>query len=162
MDDTHDASTPPEAGRTAPGPRKLNPIRAGLGFMVLVMAVFVGNEIFSRSGPEVVWLNDLDEALREAGATGRRVFLVLHAPESEIAARNDRKVFSQRYARIRLARMVCCRIEVGREHPLARRFGMGREPLALVLTAESVELSRIEGTIGRRQFNTYVNPDMER
>lgn len=151
---------PQAEGGTAAHPERSNPSRGFiLILLVLLAGWFVVTQIVQRTGPTIEWRNDLAQAEREARAAGRRVFLLLYEPGCPVTAANDRDLFSRRFARERLARMVCCRVELQPRDPLRQRFHFRGEPLMLVLQpGVPTPLARLEGKVGRLQFETYVNP----
>jgi hypothetical protein len=147
-----------EAVPPAPRPRPRGSTRIGLALLVLLAGWFVVTQIVRSTGPTVPWIrNDLPLAEQQARAGGRLIFLLLHEPGCKLTEANDRDVFSQRYARTRLANLVCCRVELKPDDPLRRRFAVTRTPLMLVLAPDrSAPLSRMEGKIDQLQFETYV------
>ncbi|MFH1747867.1 MAG: hypothetical protein ABIG44_12600 [Planctomycetota bacterium] len=132
-----------------------------LGLLVLLAAWFVFTQIYARGGEEIKWHDDLAVAEQMARATGQRIFLVLHEPDCPITAGNDRDLFSQRYAKRRLAKMTCCRIELKPLDPLRVRFKLEKLPIMLVLEAEPGKppISKLEGKVDQLQFETYVSPE---
>jgi hypothetical protein len=154
---TEPATGTPDARTTSP--RRGSPwIVAGL--LVLLGGWFVVVQVISRTGPPIDWIrNDLPRAEQLAKEKGRRLFLMLYEPGCKITEGNDRDLFSQRFARERLAQMVCCRVELKAEDALRRRFGFKRDPLLLVFEpGKDVPISRLEGKIDQLQFETYVDP----
>ena len=95
--------------------------------------------------------------MAQAQGSGRRVFLYLHAPQCPITAKHERTLFSQRFARNRLDKMVPCRVEVGPTDPLRVRFGFDGTPLMMVLDADGDQvITPIRGEVGKRQFLVYM------
>ncbi len=130
-----------------------------MGLLVLLGGWFVVTQAFQRSGAEITWLSDLDQALRVAREKKQLVFLVLHQPNDPLAEANQRNLFTQRQVRERLAQMTCCRIEVQPVDKLRPRFGFRGPPLMLVLAPpEARPLMRpLEGKIDLLEFMTVVN-----
>ena len=137
--------------------------RAPWVFVVLLALLggwFVVTQLVSRSGPPIEWVYDLDEAERIAKEHNRHIFLLLHEPGCQVTAANERNLLSRRDIRERLAKMVCCRIELKPDDPLRWRFKFGRDPLMIALRpGRDKPLSRIEGRVDYRVFITYIAPD---
>ena len=112
--------------------------------------------LFSPGGPPIDGKSDYDAAAREARQRNRRLFLLLYAPGGPVTANHDRGLFTLRPVRERLAKLVCCRLEVSANDPLARRFGFSGEALMLVLDNAGNQLARLEGAVDRLRFRTYV------
>ena len=148
-----EAEARPETGERRPGSKWI-----AVGLLVLLGGWFVVTQTISRTGEQIQWLDSLPAAEKLAHETGRRILLVLHEPDCEITAANDRDLFSQRFARAQLAKMVCCRVELKPGDPLRRRFGFTSEPLVLVLKPNGELLHRLTGRITRLQFETFVVP----
>lgn len=144
-----------------PVDRKRPPVWILLALVVLFGGWFTATQIHTRSGPPIAWVRDLEAAQRLAREQGRRIFLLLHEPGCKITESHDRDLFTQRFAREILARMVPCRIELQRDDPLRWRFQFRGPPLMLVLEPGSdrpLGGQVLEGKIERLQFETYVNP----
>ncbi len=148
----------PASPPTTPS-RQRGPAWMLVGLLVLLGAVYVINQYIANTGPTIDWIrNNLPEAQQVARDKGRRIFLMLYEPGCKDTERNDREVFTRRYARVRLANMVCCRIELKPDDRLRQQFKFHGSPLMLVTTADLDVLSRTEGAVTQGQFETYINP----
>jgi hypothetical protein len=152
--------TAPESGSAGPPARQKPSPWIFAGLLALLAGWFVVTQVIQHTGPPIAWIhNDLPAAEAAAQDTGRRVFLMLHEPGCPVTAGNERDLFSTRFARERLAKMVCCRIELSETDPLRQRFGVRGQPLMLVLRPGlAAPLARLEGKIDELQFKTYVDP----
>lgn len=120
------------------------------------------NELRSAGGPPVAWIEgDIASAIHAASSRNQLVFLYLFEPGTPAADRNEREVFTKRWARAPLAQMVCCRRPVQRNDETAIKYGYQNQPLFLVLDAEGKEVNRTAGTPEERQFYTYVSQTLE-
>lgn len=158
----------------APGPFQTSPRRrtaqraAIIGFVVLVAALYAVSQMVTRSGPIIAWIDgDLDRALREAKLTGRRIFLYLYETEDPLHARNEREVFSQRWARSVLAGLVCCRVELEPRQPaglkLRGRYQYDGKPRMILLDPDGEPVvPGIDGEIDQKQFFTYIEQPAKR
>ena len=155
---TYDGSPRPMTEGCEPPPRKKSGVWAGLGFVLLMCGALVITQIANYSGPSIRWIeNDVDEALRQARESGRRVFLYLYEANCPITLAHDQTLFGQRMARQRLSEMVACRVEVGPTDRLRARFGFDGTPLMMVLDADGKQIiTPIRGAVGPRQFRAYV------
>jgi hypothetical protein len=141
--------------------RRKGPPRWGIvAFLGLFAGVVVMNQFLTTSGPAVAWIeNDLDAALQRAAAEKKpRIFLYLYEPNDPTHTRNERNVFSQRWAREPLQHVVCCRIAL-RPGDLARlKYEYKNTPLFLLLDAQGkpVQGMRTEGPVDEREFSTYI------
>jgi len=153
-----------EAGGTAPAPQ---PRRQGTsawvaaGFLVLLGALVVVNQMASTSGPPIKWVeNDLDGALRQIAGPKQRLFLYLYEPNDPTYERNEREVFAQRWAREPLAHVVCCRVALRSDAPSAKleqEFAYKGNPLFLIITKNRTAMSRTEGAVTESEFFTYIS-----
>ena len=144
----------------APARKKKSGPPAGFWLVLLLGAGLTIAQITTYSGPSIKWIyNDVDAALTQAQGSGRRVFLYLHAPQCPITAKHERTLFSQRFARTRLDKMVPCRVEVGTTDPLRARFGFDGAPLMLVLDPDGKRISELRGEVRKRQFRTYIRSE---
>lgn len=141
----------------APVPRR-GPPRWGIALFLGLLAVLVLiNYLVSSSGPPVRWIeNDPNAALAQAAAANKRVFLYVYEPNDPTHARNEREVFSMRWARESLSRAIACRLAVGRGDLARVKYGYRDRPLFLVLDAAGRERNRTEGAPDERQFLTQV------
>ncbi len=158
-----------EAGPAAPDqqpPRKRSSAWVAVGFLVLLGALVVVNQMASTSGPPIKWVdNDLDGALRQLTGAKQRLFLYLYDPNDPTYERNEREVFAQRWAREPLAKAVCCRVALRADATSAKlesEFAYKDKPLLLVLTRNRTAISRTEGAVTEREFYTYVTLPVER
>ena len=152
-----DADSPSAASTPSAEPAGPKTARwVGLAFLALVMLTFVAAQWFARGGPPVQWSYDLDEAFKVARAEDRRVFLVLFEPGCPVTARNDREIFGTRNARERLARAVCCRIELKLQDPLRRKYATEGLPVALVMKPDGTVLRSQVGPLEERSFHTLA------
>lgn len=148
-----DQQTAPDAThkRNAP-PKKVLTL-----LFVLFGAVFVISQVISTSGPEINWIEgDLDAARKQAKESGNPLFVYAFEPDDPIAKRNDRMVFTQRWARERLANMICCRIPLEPRDAQRGRLGYRDEPVMILFRSDGEEISRISGAVDRKQFRTYI------
>lgn len=141
--------------------RRKGPPRWGIAaFLALFAGVVVVNQLLSTGGPAIAWVeNDLDAAVQRAAAENKpRIFLYLYDPNDPTHMRNERNVFSQRWAREPLEHAVCCRIAL-RPGDLARlKYEYKDTPLFLLLDAQGkpVQGMRTEGPVDEREFLTYI------
>jgi hypothetical protein len=140
------------------GVRGRHPPAWGIALFLLLLAGFaLVNEYFSSSGRPVAWIdNDLNAALKQAAEQHRKVFLYLYEPADPIFARNEREVFTRRWAREPLEHVVCCRVALGPNDPLRTRYMYKNTPLFLLLDAQGNMLSRTEGAVDEIQFLTHI------
>lgn len=135
-----------------------------MAFLTLLLVVFAIAQFVSRSGAEIPWIrNDLNAALAESARTDKRVLLVLSEPNDPIAAKHDRRLFSQRSIREYAAQFVPCRIELKPGDPLRVRYGFRGIPLMVVVNAKGEPLVPVqEGEVDERRFKTYMIPGSAR
>jgi hypothetical protein len=127
--------------------------------------VFV-NRLATTRGPAIAWTdNDLDAALARVDAAHPRVFLYLFEPNDPAHQRNEREVFTQKWAKDALAMTVPCRVAVGTDRnslDLCRRFIYKKNtPLFLLLTRQGTPVSRTEGPVTELEFMTYIGRPAE-
>ena len=160
-DATDQHSQPASDPKPAAAPEKKSSMKVGIGFVLLLGAGLVVSQITNYSGPPIRWIyNDVDAALKQAAKSGRRVFLYLHEADCPITAKLDQNLFSRRFARTRLDKMVACRVEVGPTDPLRGRFGFDGTPLMLVLDADGKQIiTPLRGEVGKLQFQTYIRSE---
>lgn len=165
MSETPD--TPNQADTPASPPRRKGPPWWGVAiFLVLVCGTVLVNQFATTSGPPVAWIEgDLDAALAQVSRDRPRVFLYLYEPNDPSHLRNERQVFTQRWARLPLKGAVCCRVSVDPREPDAprtrARFAYERGPLFLLLTREGTPVSRTQGEVDEREFETYIGKPIE-
>lgn len=152
-------------GPAAPTPAKRSS-RWFVGvFLVLLGGMVVVNQCVSTGGPEIDWVeNDLEAALQQITPDRPRVFAYLYDPHDPTHARNEREVFSLRWAREPLAHAICCRIALTNDlesEKLRQRFVYKGEPLFLLIDKGGTPVSRAEGAVDRRQFSTYIGAPAE-
>lgn len=145
----------------APARNKKPGLWGGFWLVVLLGTGLIIAQITNYSGPSIKWIyNDVDAALKKARGGGRRVFLYLHAPQCPITAKHERTLFSQRFCRTRLDKMVPCRVEVGPTDSLRVRFGFDGAPLMMVLDANGDQvIAPLRGEVGKRQFLAYIRSE---
>ena len=168
-DPPHDPAAAPASAKSVhppdkpvpPRKKKLSPTLAGFVLVVLMGGVYIVAQLLTHSGPPVDWVRSFDDALRLAKEKNQRIFLYLHEPNCPVTIDRERSLFTQRYARERLARMVCCRIELKPGDPLAARFHFDHAPLIYVLHRDGRMLTDqpVTGDIDQRQFETYIRPE---
>ena len=151
-------STEPTPANGAEPPRRRRPPTWGIVlFLLLLAGLVLINQLASTSGKPVAWIeNDLGAALQQAEAQNRKVFLYLYEPNEPAAARNELHVFTQRWARRPLEKVVCCRVALGANSPLRARFVYKETPAFLLLDAKGNVLSRTDGPVDETQFFTYI------
>jgi hypothetical protein len=150
-----------------PGPiatRGRRPPAWGIVLFLLLLAGFLFiNYRASVGGPPVAWIdNDLSAALKQAAEQKRKVFLYLYDPADPTAARNERQVFTQHWARKPLEKVVCCRVVMRPGDPLAAKYVYKNQPVFLLLDAQGNVLSRTEGAVDESQFFTYIGDIADR
>ncbi len=151
-----DTSPPPVATRPRP------PTWGIALFLLLLGGLVLLNQVATTGGPPIAWIdNDLDAALRQATAKNQRVFLYLYEPNDPTHLRNEREVFTQRWARQPLAKAVCCRLAVkpGDVRPVQYRYD--GQPLFLLLSAKGREMGRTQGAATELEFLTYIGRPAE-
>lgn len=167
MSEQTPAELPPSVPAPTPAGRPRGSKWVVVGLLVLLGGWFAATQIINYTGPPIAWIkNDLDKAEQLARQRGQRVFLLLYEPGCPITAANERNLFSQRLVRERLAKMVCCRVELppGEPlNPLRVRFADKANNRSLVLPVMLVlepgrekPLARLEGQVDETQFKTYV------
>ncbi len=147
---------PPASEPTAARGRR--PPTWGIVLFLLLLAGFVFiNQYVSTGGRPVAWIeNDLSAALKQAAEQKRKVFLYLYDPADPTHARNERQVFTQRWARQPLEKVICCRSALGPADPLRAKYTYKNQPVFLLLDAQGNVLSRTEGAVDQTQFFTYI------
>jgi hypothetical protein len=152
-----------ETGPSAPNQpprRRSSSAWVAAGFLVLLGALIVVNQVTSTSGPPIKWIdNDLDGALRRLTSPKQRLFLYLYDPNDPTYERNEREVFAQRWAREPLANVVCCRVALRSDAAsakLGQEFAYNGKPLFLVITKNRTPMSRTEGAVTELEFYTYI------
>ena len=153
---------PIERPIAADGPaqrRKRPPLWGVVLFLALLGGWGIVNYVASTGGPRIAWIDDdLDAALKRAAERKARVFLYLYEPQDQTHARNEREVFTQRWARDPLKNVVCCRVAVRKTDPLARRYDYNNKPLFLLLdeSGQALRGLRTEGAVDEREFFTFI------
>lgn len=157
MTDTAPSGTPS-------APRRKRPPTWGIvAFLVVLAGLAVLNQSLSTGGPEIQWFDgSYEAALALAGERNQRLFLYLYEANDPVHARNEREVFTQRWAREPLARTVCCRIAVRKGDILAAKFDYRDTPLFLLISPRGGPPSRTEGAVDERQFRTYIGEPAQR
>ena len=159
MNDATDRQNHPATdSKPLPAAARKPSMKAGIGFVLLLGAGLIVAQITNYSGPPIRWIyNDVDAALKQAAESRRRVFLRLHEADCPISAEHDQDLFSRRFARIRLDKMVACRVEVGPTDPVRGRFGFDGAPLMLVLDSDGKQIrAPLRGEVGKLQFQTQT------
>ncbi len=131
-------------------------------FLLLLGGLVLLNQVATTGGPPIQWIeNDLDAALRQAAAKNQRVFLYLYEPNDPTHQRNEREVFTQRWARQPLEKAVCCRLAVkpGDMRPVQYRYE--DQPLFLLLSAKGREMGRTRGAVTELEFLTSIGRPAE-
>lgn len=152
---------PPEPERgsgTTAGPRRKGPPLWGVLLVLGLLGVLlVINQQVSTGGQPVAWIEgDLDAALRQAEARRVRVFLYLYEPNDPAHQRNERQLFTQRWAREPLESAVCCRIATRPGDVIGMRYGFEGKPLFLLLDTQGRRLNGIPGALDEREFRTHI------
>ncbi|TWT43621.1 hypothetical protein RAS1_00180 [Phycisphaerae bacterium RAS1] len=130
--------------------------------LVLFGGGYAVNELRSQGGPPVGWIEgDIALALQSAAPHQQLILVYLYEAGTPAAERNEREVFTKRWARVPLAQMVCVRKAVRRNDETALRYGYENQPLFLVLDATGKIVNRTAGTPEERQFYTYVSQTLE-
>lgn len=135
-------------------------------FLALLGGMVVVNQIVGRSGTPVKWIEtDLAAALAQVGAERPRAFLYLYEPNDPEHARNEREVFTQRWAKRPLSRTVNVRVAVGRDVESLRlmqkyNYKSGT-PLFLLLSKNGTPMGRIEGAPTELEFLTHIGRPAE-
>lgn len=124
----------------------------GLGFL---------NQYVAMSAPEIDWIeNDLAAALTQVSPEQPRVFLYIYEPNDPVHERNEREVFTKRWARGPLQRAVCVRYRFQPTElesvQFVRRYNYEGTPLFLVLMGDGNPAMRAEGAVTEKEFFTYV------
>ena len=162
------APSEPQAQAAVGSPKRKGPPAWGIVlFLALLGGLVVVNHVVSSSGPEIKWIeNDLDTALKQVSDTKRRVFLYLYEPQDETHKRNELQVFTQRWAREPLAKLVCCRIALRPDNresaKLRQEFNYKGTPLFLLLTRDRTPVSRTEGAVTEGQFYANITDPSQR
>lgn len=134
-----------------------------IGFVAAIAVVYAGTQFRTQSGPPVVWQSgDLSRVLEQARREHKRVFLYLYDPANPMAERNEREVFTQRWARDVLALVLCVRMPIDQQNladlKIAQRYGYKDEPMMVVLDPNGQKVAPpIQGVIDERQFYTYID-----
>jgi hypothetical protein len=128
--------------------------------------IFV-NQLASTSGPPVDWIeNDPDRALSLASTEKPRIFLYLYEPDDPTHARNEREIFTQRWARSPLANAICCRVALRDDDVeslrLRRKYGYRNTPLFLLLDRQGKPVTRAQGALTQKEFYTYIGQPLGR
>jgi hypothetical protein len=159
-------SSTPEPATEQVGPRRKGPPWWGIVvFLGLLGGLVVVNQVVSTGGKPVAWIdNDLNAALKEAQTDekNRKVFLYIYEPNDPTHVRNERMVFTQRWAREPLENVVCCRLVVRKTDLLAFKYKYDGKPLFLLLDSKGNVLSRTEGAVDENQFFTYIGASAKR
>jgi len=143
--------------------RKRPPAWGIVAFLILLGGLAVLNQRLATSGPEIQWFNGTYEAaLALANDRNQRLFLYLYEAEDPVHARNEREVFTQRWAREPLAKTVCYRVAVRKGDLLAAKFGYRDTPVFLLISPRGGPPSRAEGAVDERQFRTYIGEPAQR
>ena len=145
--------------------RKAPPLWGIILFLVLLGGLAIVNQMASTGGEPIVWIeDDLPAALEQARTGLGRVFLYLYEPDDPIHARNERELFSKRWAREPLALVPCCRIALKKDDLRKVKYGYKGTPLFLLLdeAGEPLRDLRAEGPIDERQFRTYIAEHIRR
>ncbi len=138
--------------------RRKGPPAWGVALVLALLAVllFVNQQI-STGGRPVAWIEgDLEAALRQAKERKQRVFLYIYAPDDPVHQRNERQVFTQRWAREPLESAICCRIANRPGDVNGLRYGFEGKPLFLLLDSDGNPVSRISGALDELQFRTHI------
>lgn len=154
------ATSQPQASAEGEPPRRKGPPKWGIVlFLVLLAGLAVVNQFAATSGTPVKWIdNDVAAALKQATERKTRTFLYLYDPADKVHLRNEREVFSQRWARDPLKSVVCCRLAVQKGDLTVLKYGYDGKPLFLILdeTGRAVPGLRTEGAPDERAFFTYI------
>jgi hypothetical protein len=159
------APTEPQAAAEGDVPRRKGPPKWGIVvFLALLAGLVVVNQLAATGGTPVKWIdNDLAAALKQAAERKTRVFLYLYEEGDRTYARNEREVFTKRWARDPLEKVVCCRMAVRRSDIVAMKYGYDGRPLLLLLddTGQAVKGLRTEGAVDEREFFTYIGKPID-
>ena len=154
----------PQAGASR---RKGPPAWGVVAFLLLLVGVVVINQLARTGGSEIKWIeNDLDGALARLTDPRERVFVYLYEPNDPIHQRNEREVFTQRWARKPLEDVVCCRVALRKSDPhsvrLMSEFAYQDTPEFLLLNRSRVPVSRLDGAATETEFFTRIGLLAER
>ncbi len=163
-------SSPADPATTDAGPqqgisqrRKGPPAWGVVLFLLLMGGLLVVNQFISRSGPPVEWIDGgLDAALKQAKQENKLVFLYLYEPGDPIATRNDRQVFSKRWAREPLADLVCCRVALDHGDLVAAKYEYAGKPAFRLVRPDGKQVSKSDGAITEDQFWTTITDPASR
>lgn len=149
-----------------PPPRRKGPPAWGVAlFLALLAGAVLLNQWINTSGPPVAWIeNDLKAALAKVNPQRPRCFLYLYEPNDPSHQRNEREVFTQRWAREPLAQAVCCRVPMESDAASTKirfQYNYAGKPLFLLLTREGAAVSATSGEPDFRQFSTYIGKPIE-
>ncbi len=157
----------PESQESPPRQRKGPPAWGVVLFLVLLGGMLMINQWATTSGPPIQWVeNDLERALEQLDENKRRVFLYLYEPNDPAHQRNERQVFTQRWAREPLTSVVCCRYALKpgelRSAELRQEYTYRDQPLFLLLNASGQPVSRTQGEVTELEFLTYIGRPAQR
>lgn len=161
LESARTSTAPAGADDAQSAPRKRPPFWVGLVFVLLLGGGYVVTQYITYSGPAIAWRYEFAEALAEANAQDpkRRVFLLLHEPGCLVTQANERELFSTRFVRERLAKMVPCRVALRPDDPLRRQFAVTDQPVMLCIDPSGLPIGRVEGRADERMFRTNIHPD---
>jgi len=141
---------------------------AGTGYRMLILvvcAVVAGIWYFgSRTAPSAVaWVDDQQDALRQAEASGRLVLLDFGADWCPPCRQMNQNVFSDPEFAAELEKWVVpLRIDLSDRPPspsaaeVVRRYGVEALPTFVVVDTKGQEVARRAGTMSARQFLGFV------
>jgi hypothetical protein len=154
-----ESQAPSPAGRSR---RRGPPLWGIVVFLALLGVLVVVNQLASTGGAPIQWTeNDLEAALKLAAQRKQRVFLYLYEPDDPVHVRNERQVFTQRWAHEPLKHAVSCRIALKKGDLLRVKYNYLDTPLFLLLDDNGHMLTRTEGAVDERQFFTYIGGPLE-
>ncbi len=143
-------------------------LRASTGYRMLILlvcAVVAGIWYFgSRTAPSAVaWVDDHQDALRQAEASGRLVLLDFGADWCPPCQKMNQNVFSDPEFAAELEKWVVpLRVDLGDRPPspsvaeVVRRYGVEALPTFIVVGTKGQEVARRAGTMSAGQFLDFV------
>jgi hypothetical protein len=157
---------PAIATPTPPAPPRRRSGWVVVVFLGLLGGLVVLNQLVSTGGPPIRWVeNDLNAALAKLTDSKQRLFLYVYDPNDAVHIRNEREVFTQRWARDPLANVVWCRVALGNDRAstqLREEFDYRGRPLFLILTRARAVTSRAEGALTEGEFYAAITEPARR
>ena len=116
-----------------------------------------GKRESNRSGPNLSWLDSLDEALAQAARDERLVLADVRSDGCGWCDKLEAETFTDARVAAKLATFTLVKIDFNRQRDLALQWGVRGTPTTVVLDAEGTVIKTLEGFRPPDDYLAFLN-----